>query len=54
MTNEQIIQYALEEGFVSAAIVNTADIVFDPSFRPYCAENLCGQYVRQTAVHLRR
>ena len=44
MTNEQIIQCALEEGFVSAAIVDTANIVFDPSFRPYCAENLCGQY----------
>lgn len=44
MTNEQIIQYAIEEGVSSAAIVDTTDIVFDPSFRPYCAENLCGQY----------
>lgn len=44
MTNETMIQYAVEEGFAAAAIVDTCDIVFDPSFRPYCAENLCGQY----------
>ena len=44
MTSEQIIQYAVEEGFAAAAIVDTGDIVFDPSFCPYCEENLCGQY----------
>lgn len=44
MTDEKIIQYAIEEGFAAAAIVDTKDIVFDPSFRPYCEENLCGQY----------
>ena len=44
MTEEQIIGCALEEGFANAAIVDTGDIVFDPSFRPYCEENLCGQY----------
>ena len=44
MTNEQIIQYAVDEGFAAAEIVDTCDIVFDPSFRPYCEENLCGQY----------
>ena len=44
MTNEQIIQCAIEEGFSSAAIVDTSEIVFDPGFRPYCEENLCGQY----------
>ena len=44
MTNEQIIQYAVDEGFASAEIVDTCDIVFDPTFRPYCEENLCGQY----------
>ena len=43
MTNEQIIQYAVDEGFAAAAIVDTSDIVFDPAFRPYCEENLCGQ-----------
>lgn len=44
MTNEKIIQLAVQEGFAAAAIVDTGDIVFDPSFRPYCEENLCGQY----------
>lgn len=44
MTEEIIIQYALEEGFLSAAIIDTSEITFDPSFRPYCEENLCGQY----------
>lgn len=44
MTQAQMIQFALEEGFANAAIVDTKDIVFDPSFRPYCEENLCGQY----------
>lgn len=44
MTEQQIIQLAIDEGFANAAIVDTKDIVFDPSFRPYCAENLCGQY----------
>ncbi len=44
MTDEKMIQYALDEGFASAAVVDTSDIVFDPSFRPYCEENLCGQY----------
>ena len=44
MTAEQMVQYAYEEGFSAAAVVDPADIVFDPSFRPYCEENLCGQY----------
>lgn len=44
MTSEQLIQYAIAEGFADAAVVDTCDIPFDPSFRPYCEENLCGQY----------
>lgn len=44
MTQEQMCELALSEGFANAAVVDTADIVFDPSFRPYCEENLCGQY----------
>ena len=44
MTCNDMIQYAIEEGFAAAEIVDTADIVFDPSFRIYCEENLCGQY----------
>lgn len=44
MTPEQMIAYAVEEGFAAAAIVDTSGIVFDPTFRVYCEENLCGQY----------
>lgn len=44
MTEHEMIQLAIGEGFANAAVVSTEDIVFDPSFRPYCAENLCGQY----------
>ena len=44
MTQEEMIRYAAEEGFAAAAIVDTNQIVFDPAFRPYCEENLCGQY----------
>lgn len=39
-----MIQYAVDEGFSAAAVIDTKDIVFDPSFRPYCEENLCGKY----------
>ena len=44
MTEEKMIQYAIEEGFAAAAVMDTRDIVFDPMFRPLCEENLCGQY----------
>lgn len=44
MTDKQLIDLAHQEGFADAALVSTQDIVFDPSFRPYCEENLCGQF----------
>lgn len=44
MTSEEMIRLALEEGFANAAIIDTGEIVFDPSFRPLCEENVCGQY----------
>ena len=44
MTDNQLIRYAVEEGFAAAAVIDTDKIPFDPSFRPYCEENLCGQY----------
>ncbi len=44
MNEEKLIAYALEEGFAAAVMMDTKDLVFDPSFRPYCEENLCGQY----------
>ena len=43
MTKEEILALAKAEGF-HAAILPTSRIVFDAAFRPYCAENLCGQY----------
>ena len=44
MCDDQLVKYAVEEGFAAAAVIPTEDIVFDPAFRPYCEENLCGQY----------
>lgn len=44
MTDEKIIEEALKEGFYKAYIIPTGDIVFDPVFRPFCEENICGQY----------
>lgn len=44
MTFQQMIDCAVAEGFAAAEIVDTDKITFDPSFRPYCEENLCGQY----------
>lgn len=37
-------ELATEMGFANAALIKTKDIVFMPSFRPLCAENLCGKY----------
>lgn len=39
-----MVDCAVAEGFAAAEVVSTDQIVFDPSFRPYCAENICGQY----------
>ncbi len=44
MNAEEMIACAVSEGFSAAAVVDTGSIVFDPVFRTYCAENLCGQY----------
>ena len=44
MDTNEMIQYAVEEGFAAAEVIDTDTIVFDPSFRPFCEENLCGQY----------
>ena len=44
MRYEDMIHYAIEEGFSDAAVIDTNEIVFDPTFRAYCEENLCGQY----------
>lgn len=44
MTNDELIKAALAEGFAAAAVVDTASIPYDKSFRVYCEENLCGQF----------
>lgn len=44
MTHETMIGMAAEEGFAAAAVINTAEIPLDASFRPLCEENLCGKY----------
>lgn len=44
VTQQEMIRVAEDAGFAAAAVVDTDILVFDPSFRPYCAENLCGQY----------
>lgn len=44
MTEQEIVQCALDRGFAAAAVVDTDKIVFDPLFRRFCEENLCGQY----------
>lgn len=44
MTEKEMIQCALNEGFAAAAVVDTEQLVFEPAFRRYCEENLCGQY----------
>lgn len=44
MTREELIAFAVDEGFAAAAVISTADIPVDASFRVYCEENLCGKY----------
>ena len=44
MTTEEMIARAVEAGFAAAEVIDTDKIVFDPMFRPFCEENLCGQY----------
>lgn len=44
MTEEALLALAAHEGFAAAAVVAADTIPFDFSFRPYCEENLCGQY----------
>ena len=44
MTGCEIKELAVAEGFRQVEIIDTDKIVFDAAFRPYCEENLCGQY----------
>ena len=44
MTEQEMIQAALELGFADTALIHTDQLVFLPQFRPLCQENLCGKY----------
>ena len=44
MTEQQMLDLAVGLGFANAAAMDTKDLIFMPSFRPLCAENLCGKY----------
>ena len=44
MNKYDMIQLALDENFSAAAVIEMDQVVFDPSFRPFCEENLCGHY----------
>ena len=43
MQEHEIIKLAEAMGF-TAAYIDTADVVQDPSFRKFCEDNLCGKY----------
>lgn len=44
MTEQELVAAALKLGFSKAAVIDTGKIVFEPSFRIYCQDNLCGKY----------
>ena len=44
MTYDEMLDYAIDCGFERAAIIETSEIVFDPSFRKFCEQNTCGNY----------
>ena len=43
MIDTQILKLAEEVGF-HAALIPTTEIIVDSKFRPYCEENLCGNF----------
>lgn len=43
MTDMELIKLAESQGF-SAAVIDVRDVPVDGKFRPFCEENLCGQY----------
>lgn len=44
MTEQHMIETAMLEGFSGVAAIDVNQITFDPMFRPFCEENLCGHY----------
>jgi len=46
---DEIIRFALENGFTGAAVTDTRGITVVPEYRKYCEENLCGCYGKNPA-----
>lgn len=44
MTKQALLELVGKLGFYRAAVVDTVAIPFEPSFRRFCEENLCGKY----------
>ena len=44
MNERDILQLTESEDFSAVAILGMAKVIFEPSFRPYCEQNLCGKY----------
>lgn len=44
MEKSEMIQTALSEGFLRAAVIPASALVFDFSYRRFCEENVCGNY----------
>ena len=44
MTQQEIFHLAEQAGFTHAACLPVSHLIFDPSLRTYCEDNLCGNY----------
>lgn len=49
MNYEKIKETALSAGFTAVSLIPTADLVFRPEYRKYCADNECGNYGKNYA-----
>ena len=44
MNERDILELTRGEGFSAVALIGMDEVVFDPAFRPFCEQNLCGKY----------
>lgn len=44
MDEKKICEEAIREGFSSAAVISTEDLVFVPEYRAFCEQNSCGNF----------
>ena len=49
MQREELEKYCKDQGAYAAKVISVKEIEFDPSFRKYCEDNVCGQYGRNYA-----